>query len=209
MQSDHRLKWLVDSLSKLIETEEVYYVVLDDTLEVVDLPEKTLRFLQAYYAVPDLQLLPDELMQTIRSHIQAANGLLQPDQTFSFKKYPKGGHFLCRGCPIVIGSKTTAILLKLIPFGPTEDFSFLTSIGLTAREAELLSFLPLGYPDKAIATAMDISHNGVKKHLNKIACKLNAKGRTEILYKALLKKREVMALALSVQPDLEAYQGVQ
>ncbi|MCJ8500220.1 helix-turn-helix transcriptional regulator [Desulfatitalea alkaliphila] len=191
----HQLQWIVTYFSKLIETEEVYFALLNVHLEVLHLPKRTAYFLQKHYNTNDIGGIPEDLLKTIQRERHVPEDSASPMPTFSFKQYPPGGHFLCRGFPITLNGGKNAILLKLIPYGPTEDFSHLTGIGLTPREVELLSFLPLGYPNSAIAMAMDISDNGVKKHLNSIAAKLNAKGRTEILYKAMLKKREIFALA--------------
>ena len=55
---------------------------------------------------------------------------------------------------------------------------------LTQRETELLSSLAEGFSNKEIATKLHISVETVKKHLQNIYGKLNAKGRFAALKKA-------------------------
>jgi DNA-binding CsgD family transcriptional regulator len=82
------------------------------------------------------------------------------------------------------------LVLQIDPHGCSEDFSALTKQGFSAREIETLSYLPLGYTNRQIAMAMGITVDGVKKHLKNLGRKLEATGRSEILYRALwLKKR--------------------
>ena len=50
---------------------------------------------------------------------------------------------------------------------------------LTAREAEVLSWLQRGSPNKTIANRLMLSENTVKVHVRRIMRKLNARNRTE------------------------------
>ena len=50
---------------------------------------------------------------------------------------------------------------------------------LTAREREILDYLAQGLSNKAIARALDISHDTVKLHVRHILSKLNLTSRVE------------------------------
>ena len=50
---------------------------------------------------------------------------------------------------------------------------------LTAREREILDHLAQGQSNKAIARALDISHDTVKLHVRHILSKLNLTSRVE------------------------------
>lgn len=57
-------------------------------------------------------------------------------------------------------------------------------ISLTPREAEVLQYLAAGMTNKAIASALKISPNTVKFHVNTILSKLDAQSRTEAVVRA-------------------------
>jgi two-component system nitrate/nitrite response regulator NarL len=50
---------------------------------------------------------------------------------------------------------------------------------LTARERQILDYLAQGLSNKAIARALDISHDTVKLHVRHILSKLNLTSRVE------------------------------
>ena len=75
--------------------------------------------------------------------------------------------------------------------GSNGDFQILSRIGITKREIETLSYLPLGYTNQQIATAMEISVSGVKKHLKNLNKKLDAAGRLETLLCAMSLREEL------------------
>ena len=54
-----------------------------------------------------------------------------------------------------------------------------SSLGITAREAEVLGELQRGWSNKLIARALNLSENTVKMHLRHIMCKLRVRNRTE------------------------------
>jgi DNA-binding NarL/FixJ family response regulator len=87
--------------------------------------------------------------------------------------------------------KHPVLSVRFEPHGNTETFSELAVLGLTEREIEALSYLPLGYTNKQIAMAMSIGEDGVKKYFKRLSRKLNASGRTELLYQALTLKRTI------------------
>jgi DNA-binding NarL/FixJ family response regulator len=64
---------------------------------------------------------------------------------------------------------------KLSAQSETEDFVS----PLTQRETEILNYITLGYQNKQIAVALDISEQTIKNHVTSILRKLNANARTE------------------------------
>jgi two-component system nitrate/nitrite response regulator NarL len=59
---------------------------------------------------------------------------------------------------------------------------------LTAREREILEYLAQGLSNKAIARALDISHDTVKLHVRHILAKLNLTSRVEAAVYAVERK---------------------
>jgi two-component system nitrate/nitrite response regulator NarL len=59
---------------------------------------------------------------------------------------------------------------------------------LTAREREILDYLAQGLSNKAIARALDISHDTVKLHVRHILAKLNLTSRIEAAVFAVERK---------------------
>lgn len=59
-----------------------------------------------------------------------------------------------------------------------------SSINLSSREHQVLTLLSQGFSRKAIAKQMNISENGVKKHLSSLYKKLGAKSRAEAVFLA-------------------------
>ncbi len=72
------------------------------------------------------------------------------------------------------------------------DFSVLSEIGLSPREIDVLEYLPLGLTNTQIALALEIREVTVKKHLQNVGRKLDAQGKTEILYQALRRKEQLL-----------------
>ena len=75
-----------------------------------------------------------------------------------------------------------AMTLKLVNLLQTEPKSAAREnlLGqLTAREREILDHLAQGQSNKAIARALDISHDTVKLHVHHILSKLNLTSRVE------------------------------
>lgn len=77
------------------------------------------------------------------------------------------------------------------------DFAALKTAGFSGKEIEVLSFLPLGYTNTQIGNALGVKEVTVKKHLRRAGERLGAQGKTEILYRALQLKREILKKASS------------
>ena len=60
----------------------------------------------------------------------------------------------------------------------------LATLGISARELEVLELLAAGRSNKEIAKALDVSPNTVKTHVARLYDKLDAKRRTEAILRA-------------------------
>lgn len=82
-----------------------------------------------------------------------------------------------RGETVVAPTMTMKLVNLLQGGAPTEKADALAQ--LTAREREILDYLAQGLSNKAIARALDISHDTVKLHVRHILSKLNLTSRVE------------------------------
>lgn len=176
---------------KLFESDKILPILMDCRLKVIDFPLATLTFLRRMFDDPRLEYLPPPINDWIMRYI-APSGKINPN-TGPWRRHIKApsGFILCQAYILTTEKKQSVLLLRFDPHHNTEDFSVLASLGLTKREIEVLSYLPLGYTNKQIAMAMSIGEDGVKKHFKRLSKKLNASGRTELLYQALQIKREI------------------
>lgn len=78
--------------------------------------------------------------------------------------------------------------LKLTPRTPPATFerndAAVRSLGLTARECELLALLASGQSNKELARTLGISPNTVKTHLARLYEKLEVQKRVQVIEKA-------------------------
>jgi DNA-binding NarL/FixJ family response regulator len=73
------------------------------------------------------------------------------------------------------------------PLQPLINTQALESLGISAREREVLELLAAGRSNKEIARQLDVSPNTVKTHVGKLFEKLGARRRTQ----AILRAREL------------------
>lgn len=81
---------------------------------------------------------------------------------------------------IWIGNRLTARPRE--PFARNE--AAIASLGISAREVEVLEMLAAGHANKAIARRLDISPNTVKTHVARLFEKLGVTSRTQAIGKA-------------------------
>ncbi|MCX7896718.1 MAG: response regulator [Rhodocyclaceae bacterium] len=91
-----------------------------------------------------------------------------------------------RGETVVAPAMTLKLVNLLQSGGPTTKDDALSQ--LTAREREILEYLAKGLSNKAIARALDISHDTVKLHVRHILAKLNLTSRVEAAVFAVERK---------------------
>jgi DNA-binding NarL/FixJ family response regulator len=104
------------------------------------------------------EVTPDELVNTIR---RVAGGEHPINESLTTK--PE------------VADQVLQQFQKLSAQSETEDFVS----PLTQRETEILNYITLGYQNKQIAVALDISEQTIKNHVTSILRKLNANARTE------------------------------
>jgi two-component system nitrate/nitrite response regulator NarL len=80
---------------------------------------------------------------------------------------------------VVVAPAMTLKLARLLQSGGPKPSKADLLESLTAREREILSHLARGLSNKAIARALDISHDTVKLHVRHILAKLNLTSRVE------------------------------
>ncbi len=80
---------------------------------------------------------------------------------------------------MVVASSMTLKLAQLLQSGPKVSAQAALVASLTEREREVLDHVARGESNKAIAKALDISHNTVKLHVRHIMDKLNLRSRVE------------------------------
>jgi DNA-binding CsgD family transcriptional regulator len=179
------------AMQVLTASERLHWVLLNDALQPITVSDQTHGLITRLFGPHQPNHLPEELKSQLSLTVEEKCNNLLKGRACSFKLYLQQGHLICYLYPLLRGDCPSAYVLKLIPNGPSEDFTALKAIGLTERETMVLSYLPLGYSNAQIGIALDISEDGVKKHLRNIARKLDASGRAEILYKSILRKREI------------------
>jgi two-component system, NarL family, nitrate/nitrite response regulator NarL len=79
---------------------------------------------------------------------------------------------------VVVAPAMTMKLARLLQSGPKPSKDDLLA-SLTSREREILGHIAHGESNKAIARALDISHDTVKLHVRHILAKLNLTSRVE------------------------------
>ena len=179
------------AFDKLFEAEAIRPVFLDRHLGIIDLPLPTLTFLRRMFDDPLLESLPQPILAWISGNI-APHGEIAPHTgPWRTRVQAVRGSILCHAYVLTTKKKHPVLIVRFEPHGNTETFSELAVLGLTEREIEALSYLPLGYTNKQIAMAMSIGEDGVKKYFKRLSRKLNASGRTELLYQALTLKRTI------------------
>jgi two-component system, NarL family, nitrate/nitrite response regulator NarL len=80
---------------------------------------------------------------------------------------------------LVMAPAMTLKLAQMLQSGQKSSAKRDLFVSLTEREREILEHLALGESNKAIARALDISHDTVKLHVRHILAKLNLTSRVE------------------------------
>ena len=176
------------SIDKLVNSQKTLTFTLNDRLVPVDIPSETESFLNRHFPSVGPGFLPEPIDRWIRCEIAPKGFLANYPGPWIFNMSLPEMDLYCKAHAVFTEMKKLALVVLLIPNNRPEDFSILEMQGLTRREIETLSYLPLGYANKQIAMAMDIEEVTVKKHLKNAAQKLDATGKTDTLYKALQQK---------------------
>ena len=172
-------------VDEFISRQGVYTLLLDENLALIDYPETTRRMLAEFYGNPALHHLPQPMLNWIKTVIAPTGTLKNNRGTWFFEEDMPNGRLRCMAYSISGNGRKPLLMIKIEPHGPRDDFSALDKFGLSEREVEVVSYLPLGYSNAQIARALDIKEVTVKKHLKNAGEKLGASGKTEILYHAV------------------------
>ena len=176
------------SVDKLAGTQKALSFTLNDRLDPVDIPKATELFIDRHFPSTGRQIIPKPIDHWIRHQI-ATKGYLEPNSgPWVFRMRLPELDLYCKAYAVLSELRQMALLVMMIPHDRPMDFSILRSEGLTEREIETISYLPLGYSNKQIAMAMEIEEVTVKKHLKNSAQKLGTAGKTDTLYKIIQKK---------------------
>jgi len=185
---------------KRAETDELRKVtnamtiILNEYLLPIDIPRKTELFLRRHFQYGIKTVIPEPINNWIKNTI-APEGRLRPNTGPWLLKLPLAVMDLyCKAFVVVTEFKQPALLINLIPHGEPLDFAILSSLGLSKREIEALSYLPLGYTNRQIAMTMNIEEVTVKKHFKNASKILGTYGKTELLYQAIKKKELLESL---------------
>ena len=182
------------SIDKLTGSQKALTLTFNDRLVPVDIPDETEVFIKRHFPLAGRGFIPEPIDRWIRRQI-APQGCLEPNSGpwVSNMSLPDL-ELYCKAHVVFTELKKLALVVLMIPHNRTENFSILELKGLTKREIETLSYLPLGYLNKQIAMAMGVEEVTVKKHLKNAARKLDASGKTDTLYIALQQKELLESL---------------
>lgn len=156
--------------------------------------------------VGQAKLMTPQAATWLQSYFPNHNGFSQlPEQLHSWVRHQiaqlNTEHDLPSPClPLHLQQGDRKLTIRLVVDRPGEQYllllaqeqvlSLLTSlklIGLSKREAEVLSWIIKGKDNQVIALEMKIRHSTVRKHLENIYSKLNVQSRTEAVTVALEK----------------------
>jgi DNA-binding NarL/FixJ family response regulator len=183
------------AIDKLAGSQKALTITLNDQLIPVDIPKKTKLFIKRHFPLAGRRFVPEPIDQWIRRQIAPKGHLEANSGPWIFNMSLPEMELYCKAYTVFTELNQLALLVLLVPHNRPEDFSILELHGLTKREIETLSYLPLGYTNKQIAMAMDIEEVTVKKHLKNAGEKLDAIGKTDTLYRAIQLKELLETLS--------------
>jgi len=157
-------------------------VVIDAKSRFVGISDRARRWLQEYFPARDTSFVPDRIRRWIadeRGHL-TARGL------------ENGGHTT----PLVVDRPGRRLVVTMLPDrgGTTlvlaeertgSDAASLRSLGLRARETEVLYWVSRGRTNAEVASILDIRPRTVGKHLERIFEQLGVENRTAAASRAL------------------------
>lgn len=184
------------SYEKIFETEKIRPIIMDLNRNIISYPLNTLNFLREALKEPLLEDLPEFIKKWIQNEILPEYRLLKLRGPWQTTTKAASGNITCRAYQFQYEFKKPILVITFNPHETSVDFTALSKAGISKREIEALSYLPLGYTNRQIAMAMHIKEITAKKHLKNVARKLGAYGRTETLYRAIQKKNLLESLAL-------------
>jgi two-component system nitrate/nitrite response regulator NarL len=164
-----------DEVSRLLAAHRPDVLLLDLNIPGTDGITLMQQLKSEGYTLPILILTLSEAEDDLARALRAgAKGYLlksmEPDEVVDAIERAQRGE-------TVVAPAMTAKLVKLYDQKDNAAPSLLET--LTPRESEILAHLSQGQSNKAIARALDISHDTVKLHVRHILAKLNLSSRVE------------------------------
>jgi DNA-binding NarL/FixJ family response regulator len=166
------------------EKSSFHYLLLDNNLKVIGLPELTREFLAEHFHDPFIKGLPATLRKWL-DDCGLAGSKCNQAMTCQRSFLVETGPVECKVIPLEDSSGKTIFLTSLNPARRLDDFSPLSALGLSAREIQVLDCLYSGKSNAQTGEHLGIRDVTVCKHLRSIGNKLHAFNRTEILSKAI------------------------
>lgn len=161
-----------------------YALLIDRRGRIISFPEETRALLEGYLSPLDRKSLLSTIRPCVSEVVSAATDR-QKTAHWNMGLSFSGNTIPCQVQKVRDAFGHSLLRLQFNPPQRSGDFAALACKGLTHQQIEVLNFLPLGYTNPQIAMALRIKEITVKKHLQAIGAKLDARGKTEILYQAL------------------------
>lgn len=177
-----------DEARALLETKPDV-VLMDLHMPQLDGITLLTRLRQEGLDVPTIMLTVSEAQEDMAQALRAgARGYLLKDT--KLEELIDAIRRVAEGETVVARVMTAKLVNLLTPAQLPQQAGLLSQ--LTSREREILTFLSRGKSNKAIAHALDISHDTVKLHVRHILSKLHLSSRVEAA---------VMAIEQQLGPD--------
>ena len=171
-------------LSGSKENADFHYLLLDHNLETIDLPESTRGFLAAHFNDPMIRGLPAPLREWLDNSETMDRSRVHKDVRHTIFK-SSTGRIDCKLHMFDDSAGPSRALIVLHFSWEVDNFTPLGDLGLSPQEIRVLGILYAGKRNSIIAEHLGIKESTICKHLRNIGKKLHAKGRTEILAKAI------------------------
>jgi DNA-binding CsgD family transcriptional regulator len=170
----------VASITAGVDSLRVAIILLNDDGNIRLMTRRAPELLAAYFAVRGAprETLPDTLDRWVKRHGALIAGRVSVATPYVVERDAR--HLIVR---LIVEHRATMLLMSEEQSGA--DRRALQGLGLTEREAEVLSWLAEGKRDQEIATILGISPRTVQHHLARVYEKLGVETRSAAIAIAL------------------------
>jgi DNA-binding CsgD family transcriptional regulator len=182
----HHYQQLQQDLSRVQQSlNHLGVIILDSEGRVRSIAPQAIIWLETYFAKPTSSLqLPDHLKSWLKYQIAELEQKTDlPRNCVPLRIQQAGRELTIR---LVIEPDRSQYLL-LLEEQTLSSLNALALLGLSQRETEVLALVIQGKDNKAIASQLSVSPSTIRKHLEHIYAKWEAKSRTEAIAQALAK----------------------
>jgi DNA-binding CsgD family transcriptional regulator len=173
-----RVRAILSTVSGAMALDGTYVVVLGDV--PTDGTPGALTLLYRYFGAPGARHpLPARLftwLEAQRQRLSSDGADMPPDISRPLTRERDGRQVVLRYLPAGSGCVEALLINERTGRARPDE---LRDLGLTAREAEVLSVLGSGATNAEIAEELHVSPGTVKKHLDSVYAKLGARGRVQ------------------------------